>query len=335
MAKKHEVVFFQGGGLIKGKKFKQKKIKTLFNINSCQIKGIFGKILERLYLSPNNLKVLYFSLKTLPFLLKGKFNVLIPTNGFWQVLICKAARLLKGSKIIIFGRAGIGFHDKDNLKLNPDIFIALTKYAKAWAEQISPKTKIIYIPNMIDCRIYSPNKKLLLKKKTPIILTVAALTKYKRIDLVIKAVAKMKTKCFLLIVGQGELKKDLNLLGEKLLGDNFSIKQFSNKLMPQVYNSCKVFTLASDFQDAFPRVMLEALACGRNIVVSDADIKKEVIGKAGLFVNPMDINSYAMVLDKALILKNSKLARKQALKFDISKIGPKYEKVFLKTLKNI
>jgi glycosyltransferase involved in cell wall biosynthesis len=329
LASKHEVYFFQAGSPKKNKKYCQLKVKCPFSVNCNKPKTFLGKIGERLYLSPNDLKILFFSLKAFPLLLKERYDVLVPTNGFWQVLICKLVRFLTKTKIVVIGWAGIGFHDQDNLRLKPDIFIAQTKYAQKWVKKISQKTKIVYLPNSVDCHFYHPSKKRLLKKQIPIILTVAALTEYKRIDLVIKAVAKMKQRCFLLIVGQGELEKELERLAKRLLGKNFVIKQFAADLMPRVYASCQVFTLASGFQDAFPRVLLEALACGRNIVASDDFIKREVIDKAGLFVDPKNVGLYAKVLEKALNLNSQKLARKRAREFDINKIGFLFEKTLL------
>lgn len=333
LSNKHQVVIFQSGQKIPNKKFQQIKIKLPFKVNSDKPKTFLGKVLERLYLHPNDLKILYFSLKLIPFLLTQKYDVIIPTNGFWQVLISKLIKIFKKTKIVIIAWAGIGYHDRDNLNLKPDLFIALTKFAYKWARSINKQVNITFVPNAVDCNFYTPNKKPIFKKKIPIILTVAALTAYKRIDLVIKAVAKMPKKCFLLIVGQGEKEKELVQLGRKLLGKNFLIKTFPPTLMPHIYNSCQVFTLASDYQDAFPRVLLEALACGRNIVVGDYPIKREIVGKVGLFINPAKIDDYSLALTKALKMHNQNAILSRAKYYSLARVGDLLEKALFAIIK--
>jgi glycosyltransferase involved in cell wall biosynthesis len=331
LSKAHDVSIFQSGDKQLQKKYSQIKIDIPFEINADKPQTLLGKFLDRLYLNKQNLAILFFSMKTLPYLIKNKYNILIPTNGFWQIIICKLAKLFTGAKIVVFGRAGIGFHDKDNILLKPDLFIALTKYAKNWADTINSRVKSIYIPNPINTDLFNPKVKPVFKKKLPIILTVAALTEYKRIDLVIKAVAKMKTKAFLLIAGEGELKEKILELGKRNLGKMFVIRKFSYNKMPGVFTSADVFTLVSKSQDAFPRVMLEAMASGNTIVVSEDPIKKEVIGEAGFYVDPNNTDQYAKMLDKALKTENNKdRIIKRAENYSVEKIGKILEKKLTK-----
>ncbi len=319
--KGHKVYLYQLGE-VKGKtNYQLIQVKLPLKPHLFKSTTTLGTVLERLYLDYNSLVILLFSLSASLQLLKVKPDIIVPTNGFWQIIVCRLVRWLKKSKIVIFGRAGIGFHDKDNLGLKADLFIALTKTAEKWAKEINNKINICYIPNGINCEFYNPNKKPLIRKNLPIILTVAALTKYKRIDLVIRAVSKMSTKNFLMIIGKGELQAELTKLGRQLLGNNFSLSVFPMELMPQIYTSCNVFTLASDKQDAFPRVLLEALASGRNIVASDDPIKKEIINGAGLLVNPQDEIAYAQALEKSLKINYQRKALVRAKHYDLERVG--------------
>lgn len=328
LAQKHQVSVLQAGAKQVKKRFNQQVVKLPFLISTHQPKSFLTKILARFYLDTASLKILFFSLKALPQLLQNDFDILIPTNGFWQILVCKLVKLFTQVKIVVFGRSGPGWTDKHNLKLKPDLFISLTSYGEKWARGIAPQVKIAYLPNAINLSFYSKKQKSFFKKELPVILTVAALTPYKQIDLVIKAVAQMKQKAFLLIVGQGELRNELEQLAKKLLGKNFLIKTFSPQLMPRIYQSAQVFTLASQAQDAFPRVLLEALASAKQLVVSDQPIKKEIVGKAGFLVDPRQADLYARFLDQALSQPSvSQKARRQADKYDIKKIGVKLEKI--------
>jgi len=335
MAKQNNQVWICQSGVKENfDSYKIKRIKLPFSpLNKKKI-NFLGKILARFYLNSNNLLILFFSLRTVPFLIRKKPDIIIPTNGFWQVVICKIVKLFTGSKIVIIGRAGIGWHDKDNLRLNPDLFIALSQQAKKWAQNINNKIKTVYLPNPINIEKFlkTKNKQIDIKLPSPIILTVAALTKYKRIDQLIKACAYLK-KSSLLIVGQGELKEELVKMGEKHLKNRYQIRTFKNKQMSSVYQSVDLFVLLSEHREAFGRVFLEAMACGLSIVTRDFQSRREIIGRKGVYLKSIEPETIARGIKKGLQLGKDDFFKQQVKKFSIEKIGPKYEKVFKDIIK--
>jgi len=124
--------------------------------------------------------------------------------------------------MLISGHAGIGADDKVNLRLGkPDVFVALSQTAFRWANTYARNIKIYFIPNGIDLKMFNPSiKPENLNLAKPLVLCVGALLQYKRIVLVIKAMAKME-KATLLVIGDGPEKECLENLGRKLLGDRF------------------------------------------------------------------------------------------------------------------
>ena len=139
--------------------------------------------------------------------------------------------------MIVSGQSGIGLDDRLNLYAFPDYFIGLSNYAVNWARKINPFVRVVKIPNGVSLKDFKQQgDTLLFDLPEPIVLCVSALVNWKRLDLVIKAVSKLK-KGSLLLVGKGDQVKNLQKLGDKLLAHRFKIMNFAHRDMPKVYRS--------------------------------------------------------------------------------------------------
>lgn len=238
-----------------------------------------------------------------------------------------------GGKMVISGQSGMGWDDRNNLWSFPNYFAALSSKATRWAKKVMPLVKAGYIPNGTDLTRFKPKgTKLKLRLSKPVVLCVGALTETKRIDLAIKAVAKMK-KVSLLVVGNGEKHDEIQKLGKKLLGGRFLLTKKPFKEMPKVYRSANLFTLPSMGYYSFEIVLVEAMASGLAVVANKDKIRKEIVGNAGLLVNPTNTDEYAKALNKALKTNWGNKPRIQAKKFDWDKIARKYENLFKSLVK--
>lgn len=292
------------------------------------------RFLKKFYLDPYSLLVLFFSLRCLPKLWSEQFDILLPINGFWQIVVCKIVQFFRGGKIGVFGYAGIGVDDYTSLKLTPDIFFPMTEVAAHWARKVNARVPLKVIPGGVDTkRIHPQVQPLPVSLKPPIILTIAALVPYKRVDLVIKAVSKLPVAS-LLLVGSGPLKDHLTALGQKLLGKRFKRIDASFEELPSLYTVANLFTLpsthSSKSSEAFGIVYVEAMAANVPIVAPDDDLRREIIGPAGLFVDCTNIEKYAETIHQALEKKWSTIPRKQAEKFEWDKISLVLEQALLK-----
>lgn len=257
-------------------------------------------------------------------LFKKKYDLVIPTNGRCQVVLTRLITWLTGGKMIVSGQSGMGWDDRVNLYSFPNYFIPLSSEALMWAKRINPFVKSAYIPNGVDTNKFKPDgEKINIDLKKPIILCVGALTKTKRIDLVIKAVSKIENAS-LLIVGRGEEEKNLQDLGNELLKDRFKIMSLPYEKMPDVYRVADIFTLVSESYYSFENVLVEAMATNLPVVANNDPIRKEIIGDAGQLVNPADINAYSEAIKEALAANWEARPRKQAKKFDWDIIAEKY-----------
>lgn len=266
-------------------------------------------------------------------LLRSKYDVIIPTNGRFQVILVRKIAWLSGSKVIVSGQSGMGWDDKVNLLAFPNVFVALSSKAMAWAKKFNPYVRVEKIPNGVDLSRFSfkgPSFKMGLEK--PTVLAVGAFTKQKRLDLVIKAVAELENASLLLIGGGGDMRESLEKLGAKLLGSRFKILTVPFSDMPNIYRSADVFTLPSAPSESFGNVIVEAMASGLPVVATDDPIRREIVGDAGLFVDPTDSDEYARALEKALDTKWGNKPRMQAEKFSWDKIAKQYEDLFIDLL---
>jgi glycosyltransferase involved in cell wall biosynthesis len=165
--------------------------------------------------------------------------------------------------------------------------------------------------------------------KKPIVLAVGAFTEQKRMDLVIRAVAKLDNTSLLIVGGGGDLKDEINDLGIKTLGkERFATMTVPFEQMPEVYRTADVFTLASASSESFGNVLVEAMASGVPVVATDDPARREIVGDAGILVNPENSDEYAASLKRAMETAWGERPRKQAEKFSWDIISEKYEELF-------
>lgn len=302
LAANHEVIVFQGGVKSGVEKYQVVTVKSLF--------------------------VFAFTLKALPTLMKLKPEIVLPINGRWQALICSLYCRFSGAKLVIAGHSGPGWDDRLNLLMKPHLFIALTGSQLAWAKRATIyHQKFALIPNGVDLTQFKPaGKKFHTDLERPIILLVAATTPDKRVEQGIRAIASLK-RGSLLLLGKGPLDERINKLGYEILGQNrFFHTAVSYDQIAEYYRCADLFTLCSVRSEAFGIVYLEAMATGLACVATDDDSRREIIGKAGVFVNnPDDPKEYGLAIGSAIKKDWHDLPRTQASNFSWDAVTEKYE----------
>lgn len=303
---------------------KDRKLTSRFDLN----------IVKRFFLDYHSRKVAEFTIKILPELWRERFDIVIPTDGGWQVALARIVTWLREGKMVAVGHSGQGWDDRNNLWSFPNVFVALSKPAARWAKKVNPFVKnVVYIPNGIDLEFFNPRgKKARIELERPIILTVGAPEKGKRLSLAIDAVSKLG-KGSLLILGSKYEEKKIKSFGDELLGKRFSMKSVSYKKIPDYYRAADLFTLPSWGREAFGLVYLEAMASGLPVVATRDESRQEIVGSAGILVDPTDVDAYAKALDKALTTNWRDKPRRQAEKFSWDKITKQYEDLFERLVK--
>src|SRR5579872_3242079 len=318
LAKKHRVTVFQSGNPKPFQKFATRQIK-FFASNPKGGQGFFGKI----YINWQSLRILGFSIKSIPKFLKGKYQIVFVTNGGWQTVVYRIITKITGAKMIIPGEAGIGSDDAWNLLFKPDAFIALTNSQLNWAKKLQPEVRIEKIPNGVDlARFHSKVTAKEINLPKPIVICTSALDSYKRVDLTIKAVAKTKNLS-LLVLGDGQQRGQIDTIGKRYLGSRYQRKVVPYGDIPGYYKAGKVFTLASK-TEAFGTSYIEAMACNLPIVTTSDDSRAEIISDAGILTDPTNIDQYARDLEIAARTDYKNKPYSQATSFSWNKIAEKY-----------
>lgn len=322
LAKSNQVDFYYGGKG-EGKEEYQVKASNLSQVNQPQHSK--QSLLKRLFLDAPARQVFQFTWSLFSQLRSEKYDVLIPVNGFWQLLICKLVAIFTGSRILVVGNSGPFWDERFNLYLKPDVFVATTGPVGEWAKKVCPWTRVEVIPYAIDIALFAEAKAKKFNLEKPIILCPAAAVSYKQVDRAIKAVALME-KGSLLHVGDGPLKDELMALGEKELGSKrFLSTAFSYWLMPSVYAGADLVTLPSQSQENSPMVFQEAIASGKRTVVSDSSRFRWLLGETGVYTTVTDPNEYAKSLQEGLKAIDSKVFKKEQQRYSWSTVLGQYE----------
>jgi len=288
-------------------------------------------ILTYLFLDKHSLSIKSFAKKTLNQLKQNPPDILMPLNNGWMSYFAKKFCQKYPTKLVLPGFAGISWEDKLNLKLNPDAFVAVAKSRADWAKTINSKVNIKTI-NIGVCtdRFKPAGKKYPHGLKTPVILCIAGPQKYKRVNLSIKAVSRLKNASLLLV---GQQPKEILTLGKKLLGSRFKHIKVDYQDLDPIYRSADVFTLPSESIEAYGITILEALASNLPVVVNNDPVRQELVGKVGLTINPKNLEEYAEALKTALVKDFGNRPRNQALKFSWEKIAQQYKNLWLSLTK--
>lgn len=121
---------------------------------------------------------------------------------------------------------------------------------------------------------------------------------YKNVETLLNALAR--TEAFLLRVGNG-LTPAQEALARRLglAGRIFCLGELTPAELARIYPAVDALVLPS-WYEGFGRPALEAMACGAAVIAGNAGALPEVVGKAGLLVDPSDPEALAVVMKRLI-----------------------------------
>lgn len=212
--------------------------------------------------------------------------------------------------------------------------IAVSNSAKNQIKNKLGSVPIDVIYNGVDTKLFNTNLERPHKKGDPQLLFVGKLYHYKNVVSLIRSIPRIKEKfpsLHLQIVGDGNefnnLKKEVE---QKKLENNVElVGRLSSDELRFRYSSCDVYLSASQ-KETFGVPLLEAMACGKPLLLSNIEAHKEILtaSNAGLVFNDI-----AEIKDKLSKLYDnhqtfSTAARDFAQKHDWSIVAKKFEQIY-------
>lgn len=223
------------------------------------------------------------------------------------------------------------------LTISKDLGSTLSKHPLLRNQEV----RSIYNTVDIDTVVDKAREKIPMDLKRDYIVSVGRLSHQKAFDSLIRAYAssKVKEKYDLIIVGQGPLEDSLkSLASEAGVADKVKFPGWSNNPWSWIKNS-KAFVLPSRWE-GFGNVVIESMACGIPVIVSDCDFgPREIVdhGKSGMLFKVDEIDELKACLNDLLFNEETRThfaekALSRSNDFGISKIVREYEKLLLESI---
>ena len=219
-----------------------------------------------------------------------------------------AAKVTPGCKVIVSRRVDFHIHSSVKYKLGIDRIIAVSEGIKSvLVKDGVPTGKISVIYDGVDLSKFNNlrsadylYREFALKKGAPIIGIVAALAPHKHHQNFLAAAKIVKGEfpaARFLIVGEGELKKELKELCRKLELYNEVIFCGFREDIPELVSIFDIFVLSS-YLEGMGSSLLEAMALAKPIVATNTGGIPEVVkhGLNGLLVPPRDSEALAKAI---------------------------------------
>ena len=261
------------------------------------------KVLDTLFLDPLSIEWGTAALSARGRIARGGFDLLVMEGGLVGARVARWLKWTHGLPWIDLAHGNDPKWEGAFARQNPDRVVCFTEAAARMIRERAPRAKIQVIPHGVDLERFrcSPGgaEPVALDLERPIVMTAGAIDGHKRMGLTVEALARLG-RGSLVALGRGPEEEALDALGARLLGPRRYLRTaVPRSEMPRWYAAADCFTLPSK-TESFGLTYLEAMACGKPVVATDDAVRREVIGDAGRFCDPEDLDAYARALGEVL-----------------------------------
>jgi glycosyltransferase involved in cell wall biosynthesis len=157
----------------------------------------------------------------------------------------------------------------------------------------------------------------------------------KNADVLVRALARIRStsRVRAVLCGDGPLRTHIErLIGEHGLQERVRLVGYVQNLW-SLLKSADVLVCPSRFEGS-PNIVLEAMACGCPLVVSDIPAHREILDEhSALFADPDDVRAFADRIDQTidepeLVAERARNARVRAERHDLSQVALQYLAVY-------
>jgi glycosyltransferase involved in cell wall biosynthesis len=316
------------------------------------------KGLDTLFLDPLSLEWYTAALSAFPHLWRRRFDVLVMEGGLVGAWLARLLRRLRGTAFVDVAHGLDPKWEGAFARQRPDRVVVFTEAAARQIRRLAPRAAVTVIPHGIDLERYHPmapkvpdtfsvpkvpdtfskmpdtfpkmpdTPAVLAERPSPVVLAVGAVDAHKRLVRTVEAVAALERSARLVILGDGPEAAAVDRRAAELLPPQRYLRRVVQRQeLPAWYRAADVFTLPS-VSESFGLVYIEALACGTPVVAPDDDVRREVIGEAGVFCDVEDPQAYAAALAAALDREWGGLPRRRAETFPFTATADAYARLF-------
>lgn len=304
------------------KKLNEYNFQTYYLTNDFVPSELANKYRERIVNNSLNLKVdnkfldkfhlpLILDPKNIKFIFKNKFDIIQCFEPSFLNLEILSFKKMTGTKIVFYVSTTFasnfeatflerGIFDFINLMQkflvsSSDALIFPSKYMKKFFNIRSKPWTIIYPPIKNHFLYHEIKPK---KEKPTDLVVVSRLSPEKNLHLLVKAMAFLKGKFKLHIIGEGFERKRLEKLVRKFNLKNEVIFHgwVPNSQLPEILDNFDLFVFPSN-HETFGMAPIEALAVGLPLIVFDYPLNREIIpAGTAIFVNSLQPKIWAKTI---------------------------------------
>jgi glycosyltransferase involved in cell wall biosynthesis len=131
-----------------------------------------------------------------------------------------------------------------------------------------------------------------------VVLFVGRLSRQKNLPRLVEALRRVRSRCFAVIVGAGEMEGTLaQMIRTHRLHNIHLAGARRGEALRRAYRAADIFVLPSDNEGA-PLALLEAMAAGLPVVASALPELRELVADGGLLVDPPDATGFAAAIER-------------------------------------
>lgn len=286
-------------------------VNAVYSANRLGRKGF-----DTFFLDPLSLEWYTAALSALPALWRGGYDAVVMEGGLVGAWASRLLRRLRGVPFVDIAHGQDPKWEGAFARQKPDRVVAFTEAARRMILTRAPRARVVVIPHGVDLERFRPDvPPVPLDLPRPVVLCAGAVDAHKRMDLAVEVAARAGAS--LVILGEGPDAAAVDRLAAARLPGRYLRRTVPRSEIAGWYAAADCFTLPSR-TESFGLTYLEALACGRPCVAPDDEVRREVIGEAGICCDVTDPEIYAGAVAAALSRSWGDLPRRRAERFPIT-----------------